>query len=443
MKVVGDHHRASPPMLPEANHRVHAPVASIATIPVGVHEHDAASAARRPAVGLRLALLFHEDPPDRLEAVLDGDLELGRELRGEVAHKVEERRERDGIVLEDRDRVLLPEALQRHQERAGQPLHPFHLRVRLRAGACHVEASFALPVEEAHGLHPGLQFGRHVGHVLLLQDLVQALDARPLDLHVRLPVLDAVLALAAAGLHVPHGALRLLDPEVHDGVHQELLEDVLVAARDVCVAQQLLLLLRPAARLLVIGRDARVELLLLRDVLPILLVGLPDLPLLRRLVRPRPAQASLSVGALLLQADGRPAVVHLACPGGPVLALALVLALWPSLLPCAAGGASGGAGGRRPVGVDALLHLLSQLVLALLRPHQRARGSTWRCPLTGATAPLRATPASDSEGRKHRGRGTDPAWQPSGEARSALRVLGAPRRPMSPQNRRPGAARGR
>mmetsp|Transcript_67710 Transcript_67710/g.177569 ORF Transcript_67710/g.177569 Transcript_67710/m.177569 type:complete len:255 (-) Transcript_67710:675-1439(-) len=242
MKVVGDHHRGSAPVGPEANHGVHAPVARVATIPVCIHKHDAARAARRLAVGLRLARLLHEDLPDRLEAILEGDLELGLELCAEVAHEVEERRKRHRVVLVDGHRVLLPKPPQRHQCCAGKPLHPFHLRVRLCARAPHVEA-FVAPVEEAHRIHPGLQLSGHVGHVLLLQDLKQCLDARPLDLHVWLPVLHAVLALAAAGLHVPHGTLGFLDPEVHDRVHHELLEDVLVAARDIGVTQQLLLLL--------------------------------------------------------------------------------------------------------------------------------------------------------------------------------------------------------
>mmetsp|Transcript_26261 Transcript_26261/g.81864 ORF Transcript_26261/g.81864 Transcript_26261/m.81864 type:complete len:458 (-) Transcript_26261:712-2085(-) len=339
---VGHHYRGRAPVLPEQDNGVHAAVRLAPARIVGVDEDDPPPALQGPVRRGDSALLLPDEPPlCEPQPVLADELDVRGEGLTEVADKVEERREAHLVVLHDRHGVLLSEQAQGHASRAREPLDPVHLGVGVGMEALDLEA--LLPaVESTHGLRPATKLRRHVREVLTLEGLEEDLRRGPVHgapLITRLPqAADMVLALAAARLHVPDGCLRLLHLEVDDRLHHKLLEDVREVPRAIGMAHRHPLLLR--GRLHVRRAETWVELLPLRDHPLARVEGLAEPPLRGRLVGPGPPEAPLAVDALLLQADGRPAVVHLVRPGGLELALPHGLGLRPLLLP---GAALGGA----------------------------------------------------------------------------------------------------
>mmetsp|Transcript_26713 Transcript_26713/g.88760 ORF Transcript_26713/g.88760 Transcript_26713/m.88760 type:complete len:206 (-) Transcript_26713:895-1512(-) len=190
------------------------------TAPVEVAVDDNQSALPRELpVGLGMVQLVYENSRQLYHAIVECQFEVRLKLFGEVPHEVEERRKGDVVFLVERHRVLLAEELHGTEGGAGQPLDLLGLLDDLRLRTRNLEV---LRVQVPHGLVPRTNLLRHVGQVLIRQDLVQVLHCRPphqfgdWSAHL-LQATDVVFAFASHGLDVPDWRFTLRDLQVHQG----------------------------------------------------------------------------------------------------------------------------------------------------------------------------------------------------------------------------------
>mmetsp|Transcript_99474 Transcript_99474/g.252685 ORF Transcript_99474/g.252685 Transcript_99474/m.252685 type:complete len:451 (+) Transcript_99474:404-1756(+) len=364
------------------------PLHLTAPVEVAVDDNQSALPHELP-VGLGMVDLVYENSSQLYQAIVECQFEVRLKLFGEVPHEVEERRKGDFVFLVECHRVLLAEELHGTVGGAGQPLDLLGLLAELRLRALNLEV---LRVQVPHGLIPRTNLLRHVGQVLIRQDLVQVLHCRPPHFfgdgsaHL-LQATDVVFAFASHGLDVPDWCFTLRDLQVHQGLHHELVEDVPEAPCFLRVPEPTVFpsCLRPQ----LLRCSARIILFVLGHIVLLsLLQGQPQLALRRRLIGPSTTEAALPVRGQLLQAERRPSVIGLPSERRLELARTLILAVRPATFPSSGGRRSRGAGGRRPV----LVHLEGQLILLLLLLYlafffaQQVRGHAARTLLFGGHA---------------------------------------------------------